>query len=149
MKMSSKAISIARFLMALSALVAVGCGRGGPERSVVTGKVTYRGEPVENGEIWFLPVKDANLPSWSAKIIKGEYAAFGRGGVPVGTHRVEIRAWRIHGQVDMDLVSGPAKGQAEPTREQYIPPKYNEQSTLEITVASGSGKIVKDFALTN
>ena len=44
-------------------LGAGGCGRSGPERRMVTGKVTYRGAPVEKGMIRFFPIKDVETPA--------------------------------------------------------------------------------------
>lgn len=127
-----------------------GCGRDGPERTPVVGRVTYRSEPVKTGEIRFLPIKDTKTPMWGASIVGGQYAADGNGGVPVGVHKVEIIAWRekaVASQSSANLPPGLHVGKAP--QEQYLPAKYNSQSELEITIEPGSGKIVRDFALTD
>ena len=138
---------IAACITAGCMIVAVGgCGPRGPERAVLTGKVTYRNEPIKEGIVSFRPIKGTPGPSWGADIINGQYSAHGKGGVPVGTHRVEITAWRQGRQPGspspgFDAGAGP--------REQYIPAKYNTQSQLEVTVEPGSGAITRDFILTD
>ena len=86
----------ARSWVALCLLVTtsvIGCDRGGLERAVVTGSATYRGEPIANGEIRFVPTEGTQGPISGGAITEGVYTADGLGGVPVGTYRVEIRAF--------------------------------------------------------
>jgi hypothetical protein len=133
-----------------AAVVAGGCGRGGPERALVCGKITYRGEPVTKGEIRFIPIQGTETPMWAANVVDGQYEAYGKGGVPVGTHRIEVFGWRPKlqkAQTTTGLPLGLTTGKHP--REQYLPAKYNSQSQLEITIAPGSGKIIRDFALTD
>ena len=129
-------------------MACTGCGRDGPERAVVTGKVTYCGEPVKKGIIRFKPTKGTKTPPWGANIIDGRYEAFGKGGVPVGTHKVEIMAWRDAqpksaqaANDSMDVAGGAISGK------QYLPPKYNTRTELEITIEPGSGEVARDFIL--
>ena len=126
-----------------------GCGQsGGPERAVLTGKVTYQGQPVEDGKIRFLPIGDTKTPMWGAYICNGTYEAYGKGGVPVGTHKVEILAYHVRaGAAQSANSSDPLQGL--PTTKQYLPEKYNSRTELEITIDSGSGQIVRDFNLTD
>ena len=121
-----------------------GCGGGdGPERVVVTGKVTFQGQPLANGEIRFVPTKGTEAPVSGASIAEGAYRADGLGGVPVGTHKVVIQGFRA---ADTP-VHDPIEGDYYP-REQYLPTKYNDQTELEITVQPGSGTVTKDYELT-
>ncbi len=121
-----------------------GCGPGGIERAVLSGTVTYQGQPVKKGVIRFIPIKGTKGPSWGAHIIDGRYKAAGKGGVPVGTHKVEILAYR-------PKAAAPPPGREPDTipPEQYIPDKYNAKSVLEITIPPGSGKVVENFDLTD
>ncbi|MBN2290946.1 MAG: hypothetical protein JXM70_00890 [Pirellulales bacterium] len=119
-----------------------GCGRGGLERAIVTGRVTYRGEAVANGEIRFVPTKGTQGPISGGSIAAGEYVADGLGGVPVGMYRVEIRAFRIPKPEKLDPM-----GDDFAPRKQYLPEKYNVKTELEMTIAPGSGKIVQNFDL--
>ncbi len=124
-----------------------GCGDGGPERAVVSGTVTYQGQPLPKGTIRFLPAKDNKVPMSGAMIVEGKYKADKRGGVPIGTHRVVIEAIRPQRRNNM-----PGGAQANPggglvPQEQYLPAKYNTQSQLRITLEPGTGSVEKNFEL--
>src|SRR5688572_29535122 len=72
-----------------------GCGANeGPQRVIVQGKVAFEGQPVANGQILFYPTGDTRGPVSGGPIKDGQYVAKARGGVPIGTHRVEITAFR-------------------------------------------------------
>jgi hypothetical protein len=73
----------------------------------------------------------------------GRSSQSGVGGVPVGTHRVEIRAFCP----DEDAEPDPLEGDLP--RKQYLPEKYNTKTEMEITIEPGSGKITKNFDLTD
>lgn len=117
-----------------------GCGRGdGIERVVMSGKVTHQGQPVADGEIRFRPAEGTSAPITIERIVNGEYRTTMSGGVPVGSHRVEIRAYNP----EDPLPQGPG----DPQRRQLLPPQYNSQSTLTITVESGQSRLTQDFEL--
>ena len=122
------------FFLCLLPLLFVGCSNK-PKMVSVSGKVTLDGKPLPEGEIIFaspglvpetLPIKD------------GKY----EGKVQVGNKRVEIAAYRdgprqFMGTQDMG-----------PSRENYIPARYNVNSTLKAEV-SDSGPKEFDFAVTS
>jgi hypothetical protein len=126
-----------------------GCGGSqGPERVVVSGTITYNGKPLPEGTIRFVPVQTSPVPTSGATIVNGNYKVDGKGAVPVGTHRVQIEAFR-----KVPLVVEPGR-QASPhwpkeMPQQYLPRKFNADSQLEITIQPGSGPISKDFDLTD
>lgn len=136
------------FLLALCCLPAAGCRRDGPERAVVTGRVTYQGKPLAEGQIRFVPARGSEIPTAGAFVFDGRYTADGKGGVPVGTHKVMIEAYRIVGraqpneQIEQSLETAPA-------RHQFLPPKYNAKTELEINIEPGAGRITRDFDLTD
>lgn len=119
----------------------VGCGGGGGiEKVVVSGTVTWQGEPVPNGEIRFQPVGDTEGPVAGAPIKDGKYTVEGRGGVPVGKHLVKIQAYRAaQGKEDPAL-----RGEGGPA-EQYLPPEYNDKSEMTVEVSRKNAK--HDFNL--
>lgn len=126
-----------------------GCAKSGPERIIVSGKVTYDGNPVSEGTILFTPLAASRVPSAGASIVDGKYEVNIRGGVPVGTHRISIEAYH---NVPYTLRPGedaPRNYYNGKVREQFLPSKYNANSQLAVTIDSGSGAIAKDFDLTD
>ncbi len=132
----------------LAAMVA-GCAGDGPERAVVTGKITYQGQPLEKGRIRFVPTKDTKAPISGAEITDGAYVVDGRGGVPVGSYQIEITAQRIDSKraADDNSLAHQFDNVGGPPMEQYIPEKYNTKTELEITIQPGSRKITRDIDL--
>lgn len=136
--------------MLLTIATFAGCGGvdDEPERVVVFGKVTYDGNPVEVGEIRFVPAEGTSAPSSGAQIEKGLYRVEHKGGVPVGTFQVRISAYKAPGSGEGGDIPGAPSGDPMAAREQYLPEKYTgADSDLTLTVESGSGEIEKDFAL--
>jgi hypothetical protein len=126
----------------------VGCGGSGDlDRVVVTGKVTYNGEPIKNGEIRFVPIKDTRGPVSGGSIVNGVYTAKGLGGVPIGTYRVVIRASRAVKGAKPESVGDDPSGEEYVRGEQYVPEKYNVKSELELTVPAGNRRITQDYNL--
>ena len=139
MKISLRILLVGMAAMLTPALA--GCfGGDGPERVSVSGRVTFQGEPVREGEIRFMPTADSSAPIVIEPFSDGRYATTISGGVPVGRFRVEIRSF----DPDSPVPTGPGM----PQRMQLLPEKYNKNSELEeFTVPPGSGSITKDFNL--
>jgi hypothetical protein len=119
---------------ALAFLFILGCGPAAPKTVVVVGTVTWKGEPVPDGDIIFEPVGD-NITSDHAEIRDGAYEA----DVKVGNKRVRILATR---ESDKFKHLGMQGG-----REQYLPARYNSESTLTATIRAGEENRY-NFALT-
>lgn len=129
--------------------VLAGCSRGGLPKVIVSGDVSYKGEPVKFGEILFYPTGNTEGPVSGARIKDGHYEAAGKGGVPVGTHRAEIRAFRQPVKVSKAAAQAAAAMGEEgggPV-DQYLPAKFNTKSTLEVTIDGSQSRTVKDFQL--
>ena len=136
---------------ALALAFVSGCGRDrGPERVVVSGTVTYQGELIGEGCIRFMPTTESLVPMAGAWITDGKYKIAGRGGVPVGTHKVEIEGYRINMKAlrPGQPVPQSAMEKGAP-RVQYLPKRHNAESKLQFTIESGSRAITKNFALTD
>ena len=119
-------------------LAILGCGKSGIERTVITGSVTYQGAPVQQGRILFVP--EGELPSSQARIANGAYRVESKGGIPVGTHKVKIRAYRFADVSSDDLAfGGPGK--------QFLPARYNDQTELRVAIDSTSQAMTHDFNL--
>ncbi|MES2788653.1 MAG: hypothetical protein V4719_03455 [Planctomycetota bacterium] len=129
--------------MAMVSMTLCGCSESqpvGPERSPVSGTITFAGKPVPFGTVSFIPPEGSGLPVSGAEIQDGQYDCSKNGGVPVGKHRVEINGWSTPptDQGAADLTA--------PTQAPLIPKKYNTQSELTLSVDS-SNPLVKDFDL--
>jgi hypothetical protein len=101
------------------------------DRAWSTGSVTFEGRQVEHGMIVFRPLDGGNAPAGAA-IAEGRFAIAGR----PGRHRVEIRGTR-----PVDASQQPRtmpRIEGAPIYEDFIPPAYNTESTLEVDVAAGS-----------
>ena len=127
-------------LLSLPLAGLAGCGSSsGIEKVVIQGAVTYDNQPIANGEIRFYPTEDTRGPVSGGPIKDGKYIAKGGGGVPVGKHRVDIRAFRPDPRHKADPEGGPVL--------QYLPDKFNAQTTLTVTVSPRETTL--DFALTS
>lgn len=123
-------------------LVLAGCrGNDGPKRIAVSGKVTFRGQPVDDGQIRFVAQGETLAPVTIVRIKGGAYDTIVSGGVPVGTHRIEIRSY--------DPKEPEPTGPGQPPRRQLLPAKYNASTQLEITIPPDSPAIIKNFGLTD
>jgi|SRR5262245_50751999 len=118
-------------------LALAGCSDG-PARSVVTGKVTYKGQPVAKGQIRFLI---ADRPTAMGQIENGTYRIDHLGGVPVGTGKVEIEAFEDTGKA---VFTGPTGEKVFEAR-QILPEKYNTKTELTVEIKKGTNE--KNFDL--
>lgn len=134
----------------LAALLFMGCRKGsGPERFEVSGKVTYNGEPISDGDITFQPDQGTNAPTASGTIKSGVYKLEGEFGVAAGTYEVKVNSYRAAAPGDNKLPGGdldaPPETPGVPKRDQILPEKFNTKTTIEkLTV---SGKTEKNFEL--
>ena len=134
-------------------LAVIGCGGDAAmeyKEAHVQGAVTFKGEPLESGKIRFIPDGEVINGQVAGKAIfadikEGEYAFAADQGVTVGKNRIEIFSYRGTGK--MEQLSAEEGEIAEPVEqiEQFIPPKYNMNSTLSIDVKEEGG--VHDFDL--
>ena len=105
----------------LAAWLATGCGTSQDGPYDVWGTVTFAGESVADGAIYFVaPESEAVLGF--AKISGGRYSAR----VRPGPARVRITADR--------RVPGQTNEAGNPLIEQYVPARFNEATQLEATI---------------
>jgi len=83
-----KAPSTCAGLLVLATLSAVGCGGG---TGTVTGKVTYNGNPLKGGEVWY--VSEASKQTLSAQI--GEDGTYTVNQVPVGPAKIVVKTKQL------------------------------------------------------
>ncbi len=104
-------------------LTLAGCGGDGPRQYQVTGSVTFDGQPIEQGEIRFMPTEAGGTP-YAGAIANGKFECK----VTEGQKRVEISATREAPTPAPDGL---------PNYVSYIPEEYNTQSTLTAEVKPG------------
>jgi hypothetical protein len=99
----------------------VGCGAG-DGKIPVSGVVTFDGAPMPDGYVTFTP-EGGGTPA-AAPIAAGKFEL----GVKPGAHRVEIEASRFVGEKNEIMGLQP--------REQYVPARYNSETTLTSEVTA-------------
>ncbi len=127
--------------------VCTGCGGDSLALTSVSGKVTYNGEPIEEGQISFTPTKESGATSHGAaagEIKAGAYSIPASEGPMVGKHSVSITASRKTGEQVPAAMPAPEGTMIEVT-EEYIPYKYNFETELAAELSTGEN--TKDFAL--
>ena len=120
-------------ILGCALLAALGCQEKPPPTFAVSGNVTFKGHPLPDGEIVF--VGDDGKASDPAPVKQGKYTAQ----VTAGSKKVRIRAARIKEGGAKD-----AMGAAVP--EDYLPAKYNTETTLSADVVAGAANVI-DFPL--
>jgi hypothetical protein len=130
-------------LLLLLAFVRIYSPRRELERVMVSGQASYQGEPIVVGQIRFTPIPPSSGPLTIEQIRDGKFNTLLNGGLPVGTHRVEIKMFRPEEYATMGRSPG------SPGPEQLLPEKFNRESELTIKVAPGSDPFDHDFILTD
>lgn len=106
-------------------MLVVGCSGSGPQ--TVDGQVSFQGAPVATGDIVFVGADGRE--KYVAKIAEGSYTV----SLPQGSYKVEITAVRpVPGKTEMGM-----HGEAIPVTEQYLPPRFNDSTSLSLEVAAG------------
>ncbi len=118
---------------ALISLALTGCG--GPPSGKLSGKVTYKDEPVSGGSVTLVPKTEGNPYAYAETGADGSYIAktddYGTK-IPVGKYQVLITAVKDHG--------------TDKPAELLLPLKYSsEKSGLEVTIEKGDN--VENFDL--
>ena len=122
-------------LVAALCLAAAGCGKSKP---MMEGLVTLDGVPIEKGTIMLIP-STGKGQSAGGGIVAGRYRITASP-VPV---KVVINASRKDGKMPDPL--NPGSGVMIDRYVEYVPDRYNEKTTLELTITEGLNK--HDFAL--
>ncbi len=167
MKTPHRLTSIVRIaLLSVLALIGLGCGDDGiGKRYAVTGKVTYKGEPIKKGTINFVATT-ADGRGASGSIVDGYYSLTtlnpGDGAFP-GIYKVTVDDRQLDAQklkadadaqakkrgVTYNAIPQELQAQASKSAKGALPGKYQltETSNLEKEVKAQSNTI--DFELTD
>lgn len=127
--------SLLRLVPVLVCLSAIGCGNN---LSQISGKVSFKGQPIKAGKIYFIPdgSKGNSGPTGYAEIVNGSYNTASEGGKGASKGAVIVA---IEG-IDPDAENKPEKGDTsgEVTKKTLFP-RY--ETTFDVT----DGSMTKDF----
>ncbi|MCA9017327.1 MAG: hypothetical protein KDA77_18540 [Planctomycetaceae bacterium] len=128
-------------------LTACGCFGGSAEkieRAAVSGTITFDGKPLPEGSIQFVPDVDASGKPLRGKAVQavisnGTYSLEAEQGPTVGSNKVLINASKKTGKFQE------SDGQKTEILKQYLPSKYNSETTLKFDIKAGPN--TADFTL--
>ena len=128
-------------LLTLTALLAGGCGGSLTSSGYsASGTVTWKGQPLDQGSIQFLPASGQG-PMVGAEIRDGRYTLPNPPGLATGTYQV-----RINSRSGVNPTGPPDTHLGDPKSKERIPAEYNEKTTLKAE-GTGSGSKTFDFTL--
>jgi hypothetical protein len=111
----------------------------------VSGKVSYQGKPVQDGQIVFFPIEGTSGPSTGAPIKEGRYDIDKKKGPYAGgKYRVEIAGFGPSKTYSPNVGGG---GFTATVPSQIIPAVYNKQSKLEAVISPDPANNQRDFEL--
>jgi hypothetical protein len=137
-------LSLGVTLVAMASLLAPGCAESGPEMGRVKGTVKYKGKPLTQGTISFVPTDPARRSANSRIAADGSYQLQSTepgDGAQLGDYRVIVSG---RDATALDKVRAPG----EPVKlGSSIPLKYEQpdQSGLKATVKTGSQTLDYDL----
>lgn len=118
------------FFLAVAVSLA-GCGGEEETGNVITGNVTFQGQPLDQGSIEFSPAAGQSTMS-GAPITNGTYTIPASAGLAAGKYTVRITS--VEGGA---VASDEPPGETPPPVKQRIPAEYNSKSTLSAEVKDG------------
>lgn len=131
---------LAGFGMGFALLVAVaaaGCGRSGPQTIPISGRVTYKGQPLTQGEVRYVPDDPGARQARGTLDSSGKFRlttfALNDGAMP-GGYRIAIISLEPHaGEPGRDESQAAAPPRAIPARKSRIPQRYASADTSGLT----------------
>lgn len=126
-------LSVKFLLVVMVVWPLAGCGDGDDEgRFAISGKVTFDGQPVTNGNIGFVSIDAGTVEPAGTDVVDGHYSIPRHEGPQEGSYKVVIYADRSNGRkIEADEGSTEMIDQME----QYIPGVYNARSTLTVEIS--------------
>lgn len=115
-----------------SALLLCGCGSSNElGRRPISGQVTLKGQPLEQGTVRFVPQDPAGVAS-GASVRQGKFEIPEEQGLPPGAYRVQLSSAGAETNAQ-DATAPP--GESRAVAKELIPPAFNRQSNLIVEVA--------------
>ena len=135
------------------ALGSAGCGGGEPGVIPVSGRITYKGEPVTTGEVYFSPESSSNRGAQGTLDSNGNYTLgtfSANDGAYAGTYKVSVVSRGPDKPIPAKKVGKVLEEDMQGTGDPLIPQKYftPDASGLKAEVTDG-GSNTFDFDLTD
>jgi hypothetical protein len=128
-------------LLTLTTLLAGGCGGSLTSSGYsASGTVTWKGQPLDQGSIQFLP-EGGSGEMVGTEIRDGHYTLPNPPGLAPGTYQV-----RINSRSGVNPASAPDTHLGDPKSKERLRPEYNAKSELKAEVTGGGSKTF-DFTL--
>ena len=133
--------SIVRILLLMGILTSalLGCSGADGGRRKVSGEISFDGQPLEGGWIYFRPIGKG--PSSAAEIDQGRFEIPAEKGLTAGTYKVVIEYHKPTGRMRKVYT-----GEEIEEKRQIIPPQYNTRTTLTADIQpSGANQLTFDL----
>jgi hypothetical protein len=122
---------------ALLAAGLLGCGRSGPHTIPISGKVLYRGQPLTQGEVRYVPLAGGARQARGTLDSNGEFQlttfALNDGALP-GSYRIAVISLEPHtGEPGRDESQQAAAPRTIPARKSRVPERYASAETSGLT----------------
>jgi hypothetical protein len=126
-------------LLGLVVAAAAGCGRSDAKIVEVTGTLTYKGNPIANAEVHFVP--EQGRPSWGQTDEQGRFKLNyerGHDGAVVGKHKVFVRPVPAR----LNPAAEPGKAPPIPKDQAEFFDKYSAaKSTVEVEIDKNTKEV--------
>jgi hypothetical protein len=131
---------------ALSALIVVGCGEGGPRLVKAGGTVKYKNAALPGASVVFVP-DEGGQPSIGTTDDQGRFTLVtsGRPGTALGAYKVSITAVRQKRPVSPEEAASMSSEAIAANHETLIPVKYNNLVTSGLTATVGEDVSKNEF----
>jgi hypothetical protein len=130
-------------LVLLASALYVGCGQDYGGRREITGTIKLKGQPLDQGQITFMPLSDDRSTQAGALIASGSYQIERAQGLVPGKYKVIITSGDGRTPADQpDQAPGPSG--ANIISKDRIPKDYNTHSKQEVEVTE-KGPNVFDY----
>jgi len=118
----------------------LGCGAAGPKTAIVKGKVTFKGKPVPNGTVTFIPASGQHATGEIRPDGTYTLTSFrpGDGAIP-GTYKVIV--------VAMQDMTGRLPEDRTPLPPPIVPNKYTSIATTDLIAEVKEGENTIDLSL--
>ena len=121
--------------LVVAAGLLAGCGDSADRRYAVSGTVTYKGQPIPNGLISFMP-RGSDVSAGGSAIVDGEYTIPSSTGLPAGEYDVVISVPTAVPAKRPGDDEAPGEGGERETGE-ALPARYNLTTELKAEVKAG------------